>query len=285
MKSYIHTLADYRLAPVEWEVIISCPREHLEKEVRHVVRPYKCTQEVSVIEKGDVALLKLDSTLPKFSKKAIPVTIGSGLLDAELEAQIPGHAVNETFCAKAQGVSVAVTILKCSRTIFPEPTDEMVAQYSAEHEEYAGIRTVQALCNKIVEDYCAEKRQAAVYNAMQEIIDYVLTHSDWEFDETELRHLNEATIEYERQRLLRDEGKDLNSISDQEIMRYFGIQNRERLIQLLSSGNEQRIAIALWSAVCCGRDPALCTLEDAEHLDFEFLEAYVRENLTFKEER
>lgn len=284
MKSYINSLADYRQVPIQWEVVIACPEEQLQKEMRGVVRPYKWTETVQVISKGDVALLKLESELPKLSKGMVPVTVGSNLLDRELELQLPGHAVGETFCACVQGKTVNVTVLKCSRTVFPEPTDEMVVQYTKNHEEYAGVCTVAELQRRITVDYCERQRQDAVYDAMQQILNYVLSHSDWEFDEDELQQLNETVIESERQRLLQEEGKDLDTISDEEIMRYFGIPDRERLMEILMSGNEQRIAMALWSTICRGLDPASCSLEDEETLNFDFLEAYVRDNLIYKED-
>lgn len=284
LKSYINSLADYRQAPIQWQAVIACPEEQLQKEMRCVVRPYKRTETVQVISKGDVALLKLESDLPKFCKGMVPVTVGSNLLSGELEEQLPGHAVGETFCACVQGKAVNVTVLKCSRTVFPEPTDDMVVRYAKAHEEYAGVCGVAELQRRIIADHCERQRQDAVYDAMQQLLNYVLTHSDWEFDEDELQHLNETAIEFERQRLLQDEGKDFDAISDEEIMRYFGIPGRERLMEILISGNEQRIAMALWSTTCRGLDPASCSLEDEETLNFDFLEAYVRENLIYKED-
>lgn len=124
MKTSIHTLYDYHDYPLEKTVVISCPQEYIDREFLHVVRPFKKMISIQTVQQGDVTMLKLVSDLPRYQKPMIPVTVGGNLFSKELEAQLPGHMVGESFDAAVDGGTVSVTILKATRTEFPSPTDE-----------------------------------------------------------------------------------------------------------------------------------------------------------------
>ncbi len=283
MRSSINVLADYREVPFEREVVLRCPKEHIAKEMKHLTRGFKRNEPVEKVEKQDVVMLALESELAKFNKPTVPVTVGGGLFDAELEEQLIGHSVGESFTAKVQDKPVAVTIKKANRTIYPEPTDEMAAAYAAEHEELAGIKTVEAYREHVIQEYYKEGRRDAVYGTMEEIMNYVLTHSDWEFDEEELDALVQE-YKAQVQEELAEEGKEYDQLQEEELSRFFGVTTLEEAEKMLRGSAEQSIAVALWVCAVHEKDAAAITMDEAMELGWDFLETYVRENMTILEE-
>lgn len=284
MKSSINTLADYHEAPFEREVVLRCPAEYVEKELKHLVRSLKKNEQAEILEKGVVAVLALESALPKFQKPMVPVTIGSGLFDAGLEEQLIGHRVGESFMAEAQGKPVQVTVKQASRTVYPEPTDEMAAAYAAEHEEFEGITTVEEYRQRIIEKYLKDQRDGAFYGAMEDVMNYVLTHSDWEFDDEELAELVEERRKELREELA-EEGKDFDKLTEEELKGYFDVSTFEEVGHILTSSAEQYIATALWFGAVYGKDTQSMTMDELLDLGWGFLEDYVKENLNIMEEK
>ena len=284
MKSYINTLADYREAPFEKEIVISCPQKHIDAQMKHLTRAFKKTQSIQTVENGDVTVLSLESEIEKFNKPTVFVTVGGGLFNAEFEAKLVGHSVGETFEVLVDGKSVKVTVKQASRTVFPEATDEMAAKYAAEHEEFAGITTVKEYRERIVKEYIEEQRQSCYYKAMDDVLGYVLTHSDWEFSDEEIEALvNEEKTFIDGQ--LKDEGagKTYAGLSDEEISQFFGAPSREELEKMIRDGAEQRIAVALWLGAMNGIDTKNADIDEIDG-DWSFLENFVKDNITITEE-
>lgn len=281
MKSYINQLTDYRTVPIEKEVVIPSPKEHIQKELRQLTRKNKYTVPVDCIQKGDVAFLKLTSELPRYQKNMLPLTVGSGLFDQELEGQLLGHKAGDCFSATVENQPVEVEILKASRTCYPEPTDEMAAAYAAEHEEFAKAVTVAAYCKQVTEEYYRRQREDAIGNAMQTIIDAVLTTSDWEFDDEEIRDFAEKVMKEETENAEKDEGKKLRDMTPEEFKRCTGFDSMEEMKAFWLDNSEVWIATTLWCAHENGKEPSL---GDPEVMSYRFLEDYVRNSITFKEE-
>lgn len=277
MRSTVRHLIDYRAAPMEWKVSLRCPEEHLKKELRQIVRRYKQVTEAPALIAGDVAILKLESDFPKFQKAAVPVTIGSGLFHQELEQQCIGHGPGDCFRAQTEHGTVTVTVLKASRTQYPEPTDEMVARFGEHSETYAGITTVADFLEKARKDWQQEARVNAVYEKMDQLMGAVLTTSDWDFDEEDLRWLRKQNLS----QLQQEVGKPLETLTSEELIHQFGVSDMEGLIREIDVGSERWIASILWCAAVAGRTPSF---EDMESLDFSFLEDFVRTQIVYEEE-
>lgn len=280
MKSYINTLADYREAPFEKNVTISCPAEYIESQLRHLTRDYKKTEAVDVVENGDVVILALKSELEKFNRPMLPLTVGKNLFDEELEAQLVGHSAGEEFTVKVQDSDVAVAIKQASRTVFPQPTDEMAAQYAKEHEDFADVKTVEDYRKQIIDKYIEDEKQQAVYNAMDEVMEYVLTHSDWELDESEINEQKEiAMAEIKEQ--LKEEYKEIDSLSEEELNSMFGVSSLAEFEKMLAISIEQSIASDLWFMEINKTD----NLEEFDGNPYAFLQEYVESNLNITEEK
>lgn len=283
MKSSINQLADYKSCPVTWEVTVSCPEETIQTELHRAARAFKHTEKITAVEAGDAVMLKTVSDVPKFNKAMVPVTVGRGLYSAELEEQLIGRAVGETFQAALPEGTVQVTVLQGTRTVFPEPTDEMAADYAARTEGFEGVTTVEQLRRRAAEKYCRERRDAVVYELMDQIMDYVLCSSDWNFDQEELEARFADGYAAEREALKAERGIDLDTASPEELKLQFGVGDLEELKRDMRIMCEREIASALWCAACNGRDPGEASLEYKQG-DFDFLERYVREHIEIKEE-
>lgn len=283
MKSYINSLADYKQAEFEKEAAISCPKEHIEAQMKHLTRAFKKTEAAAVLEKGDVTVLSLESELEKFNRPTVFVTVGGGLFDKGFEEQLIGHKTGETFEVTVEGKAVRVTVKQATRTSFPEPTDEMAAAYAKEHDDFSEIKTVDEYRKKIVEKYIDEQKRSVYYKAMDDILEYVLTHSDWEFDDGEVKEMAAAEKEYIESEL-KEEGKSLDALSKEELENYFGVNSLAEFDTMLQNNCERQIAMNLWMAVCNGLDPKTAGQEEINNCSWEFLENYVNDNLTIKEE-
>ncbi len=280
MKSYINVLADYREAPFERNVTVSCPKEYVESQLKHLTRNSKKTEKVDTVENGDVVILSLESELDKFNRPMIPLTVGTNLFDAEFESQLAGHCVGETFTVSVQEKAVTVTVKQASRTVFPKPTDEMAAEYAKTHEDFKDVKTVEEYRNRIIEDYLEDQKQQAFYNAMDAVLYYVLTHSDWELDESEKNEQKETSLK-EIKEDLKEENKELETLTEEELNLYFGISSLDEFDDMLTSSAEQTIAQELWLMA----ENKVESLDDFEGNPFEFLQTYVENNLNITEEK
>lgn len=287
MKSYINILADYRKTPFEKDVVIRCPEEHIQAQIKHLTRTGKKSEAVSIIEKGNVVVLSLESEMEKYNRPTVFITIGSGLFDSDFEQMLIGRNSGEAFELTVQGKTVHVTVKQATRTVFPAPTDEMALQYGREHDDFEGIKTVEDYRNRVVELYLEMQRENTIYGTMDKVIEYVLSNSDWEFDDDEIKDVVNEEKEYMEQEIRQENPeKTLNSLSEDEIQKFFGASSLEEIEEIITGGAEQRIATALWVASIKGIDPQNVSLGELEEkLDWDFLEEFIKENIKIMEEK
>lgn len=283
MKSYINTLADYKQAPIERVIDLTCPEDYIDKKIKAAAKAYKKNVPAEIIQKGDVAVIAMESTLPRYNKKSAFVTIGGGMLNAEFEAQLIGHKVGEVFTATAENTEVSVTIKSITRTVYPKLTDDMVKEFASHIDGMEDVFTVQQYIDYIVNEYKEETRQTEFYGKVNEIIEYVLTNSDWEFDDSEITELvseQKAAIESE----LANEGKSLETLTQTELQGYYGVESVEEMDAMLKAYSEQSIASALFVAFHTGLDAKAVELGDEALYNYEFLEKYAESIIEYKED-
>lgn len=271
MKSRIETLADYKQAEFPREIDVRCPEEYLQKKLRVFAKSGKRPEAVSILEKGDTAVLTLVSELSRFNRPMVTVAVGSGLYDKGLEERLVGHAVGESFMAEAQGKPVSVTIRQATRMVFPELTDELVTEYAASQGGMEDVKTVADFHRWAEKQYREEQRQEAVIAGTRACFDYVLTGSKVEFDEAEISEIAERMLN-DAKESMKARGQDFDSMSDEK---------REQVRQKYRRLAEKQVAISLWVAALHGVDPAQTTLDEINKLDRDFLADYVSNQLNF----
>lgn len=283
MKSYINSLADFKAFVFDREVTISCPEEYIEKQLKRVTRANKLIENVPVLDKGDVAVIGLESVLERYDRPQLTLAVGSGLFDRELESQLIGKAVGETFTLTVKDTPVKVTVISGKRTVFPAPTDAAVKAYAATTEDLDGIETVAQLCAHVKQQYLEEKKQEVIFGTVNEIQNYVLTHSDWEFDPDELRELYSSMLEDMEQMAKESYNKSFAEMTDEEIAFETELPTREALLDELNIQCERTIAALLFAIESHGMDAGKVDIEQAYGLDGDFLQDYVEQSITFTE--
>ncbi|MCH5324884.1 MAG: hypothetical protein J1E39_06670 [Eubacterium sp.] len=281
MKSYINSLVDFKTFEFEREVKLSCPEEYIEKQLKRITRANKTTEDVTVLEKGDVAVIGLESSLERYNRPQLTLAVGSGLFDKELEAQLVGKNVGETFTVTVKETAVKVNVISGKRTVFPAPTDEAVKKYAETAEDLEGIETVAQFREHVKQQYFDEQQQKTVFGTLNDMVEYVLTNSDWEFDETELEEMYNNMLADMEQMAQEIYGKTFAELTDDEIAAETSMPTKEALLAELHNQSEWQIASLLFVITNHGMDPAKVDIEQAYELDWAFVQDYVEENITF----
>ncbi len=279
MRSKITKLADYRQAALPREIDLRCPQEVVEKKLRLLTKGGKTTVTPETVEKGDVVTLALESTLPRFNRPAVPVNVGSGMYNPELEDALVGRKVGETFTVEAENVPVRVTVKSASRTLYPAPTDEAAAAYAKGRDGMEDVKTVADYVEYVKKDYQEDRRLSEMGKAVNGVLEFVFANSEFDLDEGELQAALDRELDFARRDAA--EGKmDYDTMSDEEIRRFTGMDSRADFEEMLRRGCRDELKRYAWAQAVIGPEP-----EDAEEgwvysATWDFLEKYVTENVT-----
>ena len=133
--------------------------------------------------------------------------------------------------------------------------------------------------HSVGEEFIVKVQNKDVYGAMDEVLNYVLTHSDWEFDDSEIKEQKEIALS-EIKEQLKEENKELESLTTEELDAIFGVSSLDEFEEEFEHSIEQNIATELWVMEITQID----NLEEFEGNPYEFLENFVRENVMITEE-
>ncbi|MBQ1681637.1 MAG: hypothetical protein II067_05410 [Agathobacter sp.] len=284
MKSKVNSLVDYKTVKFETKKVLkSISKDEIDKYLHQVVRKNKKTIQPESIEKGDIVTLKVESAIARYNKQMVPVTVGSYMYSEELEKQLIGMKKGECKTLTADGEAVETTVLSITRTIFPEPTDEAVRAYVADIDELNHVQSISELISYLNETHLEEEKVNAKFEAIDEVIEYVLTHSDFDFDEDEIQAEFDAQMESFREGAKEELGKELDELTNEDFQIYAGVASREELEAELRQGIEWQIATMLWVATTQNIDTATLSIEE-DDIDTSEIEAYITSKLEFVQE-
>lgn len=157
-------------------------------------------------EVGDTAVLKTESTLNKFNKERVTVTLGRGLYSKELELLLIGKAVGKAVETEIGGETVKATVLELKRKQEPEPTDEMVKSLEQKDMQGNPITTVEEYYRYIQAAKVDEVLANINYFTMERIMQ---DHPIEQYDEDDIRILGELEKETFIRLFREQEGIDL----------------------------------------------------------------------------
>ncbi len=284
MKSSINTLTDYKKVPINTEILITPLSEgEIEKKIHALSRSRKEVIHPDVIQKGDAVVLTLQSENSRFNKKMLPVTVGSGLYDIEFEQMIIGLKSGKTEKIHAADSDITVTVRSITRTIFPEPTKEEIKTLAESLDPPQNFSTVSEYAEYLRQEHIHDQRESAVYEIMQDILDGVLTTSDWAFDEGEVDEQYRQGVAELNEQAKQELGKSYEELTDDDIKANIGPENRAELEKLMHDNAESLIASVLFFGHLKGISPKNLSLDDEGIMDYSILEAYVRDIITYKE--
>ena len=173
-------------------------------------------------ERGDTLTLKTVSSLPKFNKPKVTVSIGRGLYDKGLEAAMVGKKAGDTCTVTVKEQNVEVTVLEIKRKMVPAPTDEMVVALQAKDFENKIITTA--------DDYIAfvmkEKELSTLANINYYVMEEILKAYPIEaYDEDDIRILGELEHDAFRKIFLEREGVDLDALSPEQLQEKMNVRS------------------------------------------------------------
>lgn len=208
------------------------PEEMRENAVKAIVKEHIALvsqPEGTCAETGDTLTLKTVSTLPKFNKSKVTVSIGRGLYDKGLEAAMVGKKAGDTCTVTVKEQNVEVTVLGIKRKVVPAPTDEMVVQLQAKDFEDKLITTV--------DDYIAfvmkEKEMSTLANVNYYVMEEILKQYPIDtYDEEDIRILGELEHDAFRKIFLEKEGIDLDTLTPEQMQETLKVDTFADFIKL-----------------------------------------------------
>lgn len=156
LKSRVQSIYDYRQVDISQFLTGFEPDDRqLEKDMTRWLRRFGKPVQPEHLEVGDTAVLRCQSSLPRFAKESVTVPVGKGLFDKELEKQLVGMAVGETRTFFTGDTQVEVTLLSASRVQLPALTDKAIGALGV--EEVQSVAQLRTLClKKQVEGFLLE---------------------------------------------------------------------------------------------------------------------------------
>lgn len=130
MKTKLYSLPDWEAALKNIGWSDAPTQEDVEKKIQQELTRGKVSYAEqspgTPIEKGCRVTLRTQSVLPKYNKEKTVITVGTGLYDREIEAQLCGMTAGSSAQAMVKGETVSFTVLKAEKKVYPPLTDELV---------------------------------------------------------------------------------------------------------------------------------------------------------------
>lgn len=205
---------------MEQEAVKAIVKDHIEM---------KTLPEGSHAQCGDTLTLKTESTLPRFNKPRVVVTLGRGLYNAKLEAALVGKAVGETCTVEVDGEQVKASVLVLRRKSVPAPTDEMAAALKQKDFQDNTVETVDGYVAYIKEAKRLELLGTASYYVMEQLLkEYPVT----DFDSDDITVLGQLEREAFGKMFLEKNGIDVNTASREEMQELLHVDTMDEFIEM-----------------------------------------------------
>ena len=142
---------------------------------------------------GDTAVLRVSSSIARYNKERVTVTLGRGLYNRGLEEELTGHFCGDTVRVDIQGEPVTATILELRRKQLPEPTDEMVQALQTKTADGRQIETVREY-----EEYIRQEKTMTVLAEVNYYVTSMILEAlpPLNCDEEDIRALGELERDY-----------------------------------------------------------------------------------------
>lgn len=210
-RSKLIKLANYKDFEIEEEMYGgSLKSEEIEEELQKKAKANLITKEAETVKKGDVVVLSLQSDFEKFNRKDLPLNVGLGMFDAELEEKIVGMKKYESKTLQLNKGKIKVDISNITRRSIPEITDEFIKSLNID-----GVVTVDEYKNKLIQDDLREKKMETIpFQAMG----YLVENSEFNIIEKDLEEMAEGQF-----KSLEVEAKIINKPVEELIKEIYGI--------------------------------------------------------------
>ena len=141
LNSALRTFYDYRSVDIsDYLKGFETDEAQLQKDLNRILKAHGRREDAAIVSEGDTVTISCRSELSRFKKTDLPVIVGRGLFDREMEAKLIGAGVGQTLTLEKDGTPVEIEVIQCMHTVLPALTDENVRSFGIE-----GVETVSAL--------------------------------------------------------------------------------------------------------------------------------------------
>ena len=173
---------------------------------------------------------------------------------------------------------VKVTILDNMKTVYPNPTDEMIVEYVKGKDEINHIKTVDEYIEYLQNKFKKDWYDKAFTNNLNEVIDYVIIKSDWKFDEDEVNELY-TTLLNETKSSLEEENLKLEELSEYQLNLRYGVNSLDEFHKYLRNMAEYYIAYAYFQITLENKDPKTISYMEGMQMGWDQLHDYVEKQM------
>ncbi len=194
--------------------------EALEADLLLIRKQHSDTVTSETAAEGDFVRISCESENPRYNKKSIFLTVGKNIFNREIEEALIGMHVGEEKTVFAEKDKVSFTVLDIQRRIVPNLTDENVALWDIENTKTVD-ELKKVLIKKQYDEYCKE--------TVQSLSSYIVSETARKSEIIP----DEEDVEYEKNLahnmgfdMIRSMGADPESMSDEEISKIIGADNK-----------------------------------------------------------
>lgn len=191
-KSEAKNVFDYQKANVA-DVFLQL--EVSEKEIKNsllsIAKKYAVLKEIrDAVEVGDIVNVRMESSIEKYNRNSVAISLGIGLFNKKLEDGLVGIKLNEVKDIDIGGNTVKVKLLSAERNIVPVVTDEMVAK-----ERIESVNSIEAYRKYFIDNKISECIYENLEPKVEQVLDEIIDKSEFLIKDEDLEALRKETVE------------------------------------------------------------------------------------------
>jgi|GEM_PF-1091667 len=185
-KSKLVKAFDFRDAKVSEELLaIELDVKDILKQLSNIAKKNAATIEPDdCVKPEDMILLEMESTLEKYNKKNVPISVGMGLFNKKFEEQLVGAKKGEVITINVDEHAVKAKVLSIKRRIIPPLTDELIVK-----ENMEGINSVAELKDYLYNEKVSQLINERSYSLNYEVLQQVAAQSEYQVAEEDVKLL------------------------------------------------------------------------------------------------
>ena len=262
LKAYDPENADLR----EYVKPFSVDEDALEQELLRVRSRFTKWDKGSVINEGDMAVLRLTSAEARFNKEKVKLVVGSGMFNKEIEAFAIGMSLGGSKTVKVGEADVLIEVTDVMNRIIPELTDEMAASIGIE-----GVSDIESLREHLITAQKQRHFEETSYEPVNALIDIVLDNSEFVLNRADWELMVTRRIDRARE-LFRQEGMDIEKIPPEDFKGRIPVKSYHEFVAMEQFDGWQGLEMYLLGRMYAEEDGFAPTETDYE----EFIKDYMK---------
>lgn len=211
MRSRVVSLYDYHKVDLsDFRIHFVPDEETIQREFYFLLQKAAKWVDSDVIEEYSTSVLASKSEYPKYNKKKLRLSVGSGLFDADYEKQLLGMKAGETRIITTEKGTAEATLLETKSRDLPLLTDEVVREYGPED-----VNTISEYRAKLIEEQKNQKLDDVAYFADRKIYGEMFKNSEFVIAQEDFEYV--MNIQLNRfEEIAKAEGMDLKTMTPEQ---------------------------------------------------------------------